>query len=134
MGHFKALHNILLDQEESDALLIDASDQGKEFFNEERRKTERRLVQNEQNGFGHQAPSDRQHLLLAARKTAGALRLPLGKTRKNTEDLFPILLPEILVGKKLGWRQQTRQANSGMWKSGKVVLTIMSFETRGLQP
>src|SRR5262249_59423523 len=58
-------------------------------------KTERRFVEDEQNGFGHQAPPDCQHLLLAARKTAGALRLPLGKARKNTEDLFPILLSAI---------------------------------------
>ena len=92
MGDFKALNNVLFDQKESNALPIDAPDQGKEFLDEKRRKTKRRFVKDEQNRFGHQAPSDCQHLLLAARKAAGALRLSLCESRENAEDLLPILL------------------------------------------
>src|SRR5262249_15129711 len=65
--------------------------QGKELFDKQRRQTERRLVENKKNRFSHQAASDRQHLLLAARQAAGSLRLSLGKTRKNAEHPFAIL-------------------------------------------
>src|SRR5262249_21493951 len=93
MCHFKALHDVLFDQQKGNALPIDTLKQRKQLFNQKGRQTERRLVENKKNGFGHQAASNRQHLLLAARQAAGSLRLSLGKARKNAEYPLAILPP-----------------------------------------
>ena len=90
MGDFKALHNVLLDQKESNALLVDSAGSRRIAPLRGAGKTKRGLVQDKQNRFGHQAASDRQHLLLAARQTAGTLRLALcrveGKCRIRGRD------------------------------------------------
>ena len=91
MGHFKALHHVLFDQQEGNALPVDTLNQGKELLDEQGRKTEGRFVENKKYRFGHQAASNCQHLLLTARQTACALRLSLGETRENVEYPLAIL-------------------------------------------
>ena len=45
-----------------------------------------RLVHDEKAGIAEKRPSDRKHLLLAARKLAAAVAAPLGKTREGRID------------------------------------------------
>ena len=56
-----------------------------------RRQAERRLVENEQLGLGHQTAADGEHLLLAARQRAGALRAALEKAREDGEHARAVL-------------------------------------------
>src|SRR5262245_16988443 len=91
MGHFKALYDVLLDQQKGNSLPVDTLNKCKELLDKKRRKTEGGLVENKKDRFGHQAASDCQHLLLAARQTAGPLRLSFGETRENVEYPLAIL-------------------------------------------
>src|SRR5215467_984228 len=91
--HLKALHDVLFDQEERDALPIDAPDQREQLLDQQRREAERWLVEDEQFRLGHQPAADRQHLLLAARERAGALRPPLGEPRKDRKYPLAVALP-----------------------------------------
>ncbi len=54
-------------------------------------EAERRLVENEQPGFGHQAAADGEHLLFAAGEGSGALALPFGEPREDREHPAAVL-------------------------------------------
>src|SRR6202035_3713101 len=82
---------VLFDQQQRDAFGIEAHYQSEQLLDQERRQTERGLVKNEQSRLGHQAPADRQHLLLTAGQGAGAWRVPLGKSRKDREHALAIM-------------------------------------------
>ena len=73
-GDFEALHHVLLDEQNGDAVGVDARDQRKQFLDQQRRQPERRLIENEQPRLGHQAAADGEHLLFAAGQRPGALR------------------------------------------------------------
>ena len=64
---------------------VDALDQREQLFDQERGEAERRLVEDQEPGLGHQAAPDREHLLLAAGQRAGALALPFGEPREDRE-------------------------------------------------
>ena len=85
LRHLKALHHVLFDQQERDALGVDGLDQREQLLDQKRRQAERRLVEDQKPGLGHQAAPDGEHLLLAARQRAGALALPFGKPREDRE-------------------------------------------------
>ena len=60
-------------------------DQREHLLDQQRRQAERRLVEDQQLRLGHQAAADGEHLLLAARQRAGALRAALVQARKDVE-------------------------------------------------
>src|SRR5262252_389871 len=78
LGHLQALRHILLDQQDGRSLRVDALDQREQLLDQERRKTKRRLIKDQELRLGHQAASDCQHLLFAAGQGTGALRLSFG--------------------------------------------------------
>src|SRR5581483_9470796 len=53
-------------------------------------ETQRQFIDDEDLWVGHQPARDRQHLLLAARESAGALAPPLLETRKQRVDAVEI--------------------------------------------
>ena len=65
-------------------------DQREQLLDQQRRQTERRLVEDQQPRLGHQSASDGEHLLLAAGQRAGALALPLGEPRENREHALAV--------------------------------------------
>jgi hypothetical protein len=91
LRHLQALHHVLLDQEQCDAVAVDARDQGEEFLDQSGREAERGLIQDEQLGFGHQAAPDGQHLLLATGQRPGALALALRKAREDRKHPLAVL-------------------------------------------
>ena len=91
MADFEALHDVLLDQQDRNAVGIDAPNQREQFLDQQRRQAERRLVENHQLGFGHQAAADGEHLLLAARQRAGALRTALAQAREDRKHALAVL-------------------------------------------
>ncbi len=66
---------ILLDQQDREALLLQRADRAADLLNDDRRKTLRRLVEQQQARAGAQDAPDREHLLLAAGQLR-ALALP----------------------------------------------------------
>ena len=56
-----------------------------DVLDDQRRKAERRLVEQQQARLAHQRARDRQHLLLAARQGAGQLVLALLQAREALE-------------------------------------------------
>ena len=66
----RASGQVLLDQQDRQALALEALDHPADLADEQRRQTLRRLVHQEQVGVGHQRAGDGQHLLLAAGELA----------------------------------------------------------------
>jgi hypothetical protein len=60
--------HVLLDQQDGDALVAQQADHAGELAHHQRGKALARLVEQQYLGIGYQRASDRQHLLLAARK------------------------------------------------------------------
>src|SRR3984885_9730808 len=67
----------------------------KDLVDNQRRETERRLVEQQQLGVAHQRPADRQHLLLAAGKPTGRLPVSLAEDRKQSIDLVEQVGPRL---------------------------------------
>src|SRR4051794_17810651 len=89
------LAHVLLDEQHRQAIVAQAPDQREHFLDEERRQAERRLVEDQQAGFGHQAAADREHLLLAAAHRAGPLALALGEAREGCEHALEVAGPAL---------------------------------------
>ena len=66
VGYGEALLGILLDQKNADAGFLDAGERAEQLGAKQRRKTERRLVEQEDGWRRHHRPPDRHHLALAA--------------------------------------------------------------------
>ena len=66
-------------------------DQREQFFDQDRREPERRLVENKKPRLGHQPAADGQHLLFAAGERSGPLGAALAKPRENGEHALAIL-------------------------------------------
>jgi hypothetical protein len=65
---------VLFDQQHSDALVSRFSDGGQQALHGEGSQAQRQLVSHQQFGATRQCSSQRQHLLLAARKQAGRVQ------------------------------------------------------------
>ena len=74
---FKRLVDILLHQQDSDLIGVDAANTREEFSYEQWRQAERRFIQHEQPGLGHESPTDGHHLLFPATERAHELMLSL---------------------------------------------------------
>ena len=86
LGDRQRHHGVLFDQQHRHALLIDVDDDVANLFDQHRGETERRFVENEEFGVGHERTADGEHLLLAARQVAGGLLAPLGQDGEEIHD------------------------------------------------
>src|SRR5579883_507436 len=93
MGDRQRLHDVLLDQQNREALAVQSADQGEHLLYQKRRQAERRLIEDEQLRLAHHAAADCQHLLLAARQRAGVLRPALLQAGEDGDDVVEVLLP-----------------------------------------
>src|SRR5438094_7503695 len=88
--HVAALHDreclprVLLDEQDRRALLVEPLDHPHDLFDDEGRQPPGRLVEHEEPRTRHERACDAEHLLLAARERARALRLSL---TEDGEDL-----------------------------------------------
>ena len=86
MRDLERFGRVLLDQEDRRSLRVDLRQNPKDRFAEDRRESERRLVEHEELRACHQRATDRQHLLLAAGERPGELFRTLFQTRKELID------------------------------------------------
>ena len=93
MGELQRVKGVLLDEEHRQAFrLVELGDDVEDLLDDQRREAERRLVEQQQPRPAHQRARDRQHLLLAARQRAAALRRAFLEAREHREDAFEILV------------------------------------------
>ena len=71
------------------------AEQLEQFAARDRCQTQRRLVEQQQPGLGHQSARDRQHLLLSARQGARCLSAPLAQSRKQVVHLIAPATPPV---------------------------------------
>ena len=105
---------VLLDQQDGHALRFQIGDDLEDRARDQRRKPERRLVEQHQPRPRHQGARDDQHLLLTARQRAGDLIDALGKNRKAIEHPVAdrVRCPAIPAARKAPRRRFSRTVSS----------------------
>src|SRR5207248_1543676 len=88
MGHGECLGGVLLDQQDGRALSVDVTNDVEDLVDEDRRQSERGLVEEQHLWLGHQPAGDRQHLLLASREGAADLVQALPHPWKERQDVL----------------------------------------------
>src|SRR6185369_15712222 len=78
VGDRQRLVGVLLHQQHRRPAGVDPADDGEDLLDEHRRQPQGRLVEEHEDRLGHEAPADRQHLLLAAAERPRQLHTPLG--------------------------------------------------------
>ena len=89
VGNIQRHGDVLFDQQNGQPAFSQPRDQIENVVDHLRRQAERRLVEQQQPGPGHQRPSNRKLLLLAARQGAGQLPAPFRENREQFEHLLP---------------------------------------------
>ena len=102
---------VLLDQQDGVAAFAQPPHDLLDLQHQSRRQAFRRLVHQDELGVGHQRPSDRQHLLLAAAERTARMVDALAELREFLDDLveIPALagpLPRPLLGAREHARRQ----------------------------
>src|ERR1039457_2459028 len=93
VSELQRMKSVLLDEKDRQSLaLVEIGDDLEDLLDDERRQTERRLVQEQKTRPAHQRPRDRQHLLLAAGKRSAALGRALLEAGKKCEDAREVLV------------------------------------------
>ena len=87
VGEGRGKVEILLDQEDREALLLQPADHPADLLDDDRRQTLGRLVEQQQGRAGAQHPADRQHLLLAAGELGALAAAALPQVREDRIDL-----------------------------------------------
>src|SRR5664279_5978884 len=77
---------LLHDQHRQPEVDLEPFDALKDLLDQDRRETERGFVKHQQARVGHQSATDRQHLLLAARKVAGHPSSQIGQLGEQVVD------------------------------------------------
>ena len=85
--------DVLLDQQDGDAVVAQPRDQLEQALHVERGKAFGRLVEQEDARAGHQGTADGAHLLLAPAERSGHLLAALGEDRQQLEHALERLLP-----------------------------------------
>src|SRR5712691_976301 len=96
----ECVQNVLLDQNDRDALLANGLQRREDFAHQQRRKPECRLIEQEQSWPRHQSAANRAHLLLTARQRSRFLACPFFEDRKHREDV----LQRLTTHTSSGWR------------------------------
>src|SRR5216683_7854022 len=92
VGNIERPLGVLLDQQHRHLHLVpELDDDLVDPVDDQRRQSERRLVERQQHGIGHQRPADRQHLLFAAGHVAGDLVAPFEQAGEQREHLVAVL-------------------------------------------
>ncbi len=97
MSNLQSHIGVLLNQQDRRASLINLANDLKNNPHELRRKTQRGFIKHQQFRPSHQRSSDRQHLLLAARKRPRLLGEPLAHARKKLKCPFAIRANRSLI-------------------------------------
>jgi hypothetical protein len=74
--------DILLDQQNADAVMGEPDQEGRQFIDDDGRQPLARFVENEQIRVCNQRPANREHLLLAARQRQPWIVAPLAQNRE----------------------------------------------------
>ena len=90
VGQLEGHGCVLLDQHDGEAAPRQLADDARDLAHDDGRQAERRLVEEQTLGLGHEPAPDRQHLLLAARERAAALLHALAQPREELIDLFEV--------------------------------------------
>src|SRR3989440_7103633 len=100
IGDGEGLGGVLLDQQDGRALAVDVTNDVEDLVDEDRRQSQRGLVEEQHLGLGHQPAGDGQHLLLASGEGAANLVEALPDPGEERQDVFqvapdpvPILTP-----------------------------------------
>ena len=102
-GERKRRH--LIDKEDGDPGVAQFGQDIEQFIDHAGRETERRLVQQNDPRFRHQAARDGEHLLLTAGEKSGAAVHPLAQPRKAIQNLLNLSL-NIRIGPRIGAERQ----------------------------
>src|SRR5580704_10230171 len=86
IGDPKGKVHVLFDEKNGNSFLVDADQSLEHVFNDLRSKTERRLIEHEKLGAGHERAPDREHLLLTAAQVARQRAPPFRENWKQRED------------------------------------------------
>src|SRR5688572_5585614 len=106
---------VLLDDKDGQAvLLVQLGDDPEDLARDQRRKAERRLVEEQEPRPAHQGAREREHLLLAARERARVLVDPLAQPREPRAHAFDVRVeraaprvgaePQVLLDRELAER------------------------------
>src|SRR6266511_2465018 len=85
-GDLQRLLQVLLDQQDGEALAVQPADGGEHLAHHHRSQAQARLVHHQQLRPAHQRPADRHHLLLAPGHAAGKLFRALAEPGEQLED------------------------------------------------
>src|SRR5580700_8777207 len=86
VGHRSREAEVLLDQQDREALCFQATHRRPDLLHDDRGQTLGRLVQQQEPGAGAKDAADGQHLLLAARQLGALAPEPLRQVREQLED------------------------------------------------
>ena len=86
VGDRRGEAEILLDQQNGEALALQLGDGAADLLDDDRREALGRLVEHQEARAGAQDSRDRQHLLFAARELAAAAAQPLAQIGEQRED------------------------------------------------
>src|ERR1043166_7848501 len=92
VGELERHPRILLHEQHRRPLSVELADHVEDLDADHRRESERRLDEKQKLRTRHQRARDGKHLLLAARKRAARLRLPLLQDREEREGAFEVLV------------------------------------------
>src|SRR6267142_2849416 len=105
---------ILLDKDDGLAGCLELADGSADLRDDQGGKAFRRFIKQKHRGISHERPSDRQHLLFAAGKGAGILRVALPQARKHLEYAFrrprrigflvPLSCDNKIIPDRQGWK------------------------------
>ena len=91
-GDAQGLVGVLFHQKNSGAVGIDLADDVKDLLDDDGGEAQRRFVQQEQFGTGHEGAADGEHLLFPAGKRAAQLAAAFGQDGEEAEDVVLVLL------------------------------------------
>ena len=101
-GEFKRYCDILFDEHAGEPATIEIAYASQDVLHDGWRKTKRRLVEQDQLGFAHQASADGKHLLLATRECTCGLMAALCQYWKHRIDFRKILFAQAAGTRKHG--------------------------------
>src|SRR4029077_3453081 len=101
-GEFKRYCDILFDEHAGEPATIEIAYTSQDVLHDGWRKTKRRLVEQDQLGFAHQASADGKHLLLATRECTCGLMAALCQYWKHRIDFRKILFAQAAGTRKHG--------------------------------
>ena len=87
----RASRRVLLDQQHPHAHLFDTAQSLEQLAADQRREAQRRLIEQQNRGVGHQRPPDRHHLPLAAAHGVGKLAHALGEAGEERHHSLVVL-------------------------------------------